>query len=158
MAKGEERLYGETSSSSGRRSGRTREKRQEEDFQEEGAQARPSRDCVRAGVIQQHHRDYLRHERECSVVEEFGVARLPRIAQGNSVRRTAGSIECREHGARSRSSQRGCACERARIGPGICSACIGCRRDRGSLDPRRHADSAQWMPSAEEAESVRIRR
>jgi len=58
----------------------TRKKGQEEDVQEERAQARPARTGACAGLFQQHHRHHLGHQRQRAGVEEFGIARLPRIA------------------------------------------------------------------------------
>ena len=36
---------------------------------------------------------------ERSVVEEFGIAGLSRVAQRNAIRCATGGVECREHGA-----------------------------------------------------------
>ena len=60
-------------------------------------------------------RDHHRHERKRFVVEEFRIAGLPRIAEGDAVRGAAGRVRCRQYGARSRGAQRGCAGERTRV-------------------------------------------
>ena len=74
--------------------------------------------------------------------------------KGTPVRRAAGGVERRQHGARSR-----CACVDVRVsGPGsgresairaLAAAGIEVR-----IHPRRDADSAQRLPSAEAAQSL----
>jgi len=40
------------------------------------------------------------------------------------------------------------------VRPRVGDPCAADRRSRGEVDPRRHADSAQWLPSTEAEESV----
>ena len=56
------------------------------------------------------------HGGERHFVEEFGLAGLPRIAQRHAIRRAAGRLERRQHGARSRRAHRRCAGQRAGSG------------------------------------------
>jgi small subunit ribosomal protein S11 len=74
--------------------------------------------------------------RQRAVVEEFGIARLPRIAQGHSVRRAAGRLERRQHGARSRRAQRGRPRQRSGFGPRVGSP----RAGRGGNRSAFHSD------------------
>src|SRR6202021_1014696 len=101
-----------------------------------------------------HNRDYFRHERQRSVVEEFWIARLPGIAQGYALRGSTGGVECREHGARSRGAQRGRARERSWVGARVGCACAGVFGNRSPLHSRRDADSAQRMPPAEKTQGL----
>ena len=89
-----------------------------------------------------------------TITDMNGNARLPGIAQGHALCRPASRVERREHGSRSWSAQRGCARERSGIGAGIGSARAGSFGNRSTLDSRRDADSAQWMPSAEKTPRV----
>ena len=59
------------------------------------------------------------------------------------------AIERRQSGARSRSALGRCACQRSGFGPRVGHPCAGCRRHRGAVHSRRHAGSAQRLPSAE---------
>ena len=63
--------------------------------------------------------------------------------------------ERRQHGARSRRAQRRSARQRPRLRPRVRDPRAGCGRHRSSQHPRRHADSAQRLPSAEAEKSVR---
>ncbi len=66
------------------------------------------------GELQQHHRHHHRPAGQHTVLEELRLARLPRVAQGHSVRGTAGGDERGQYGARSR-----CASVDVRVaGPG----------------------------------------
>ena len=61
--------------------------------------------------------------------------------------------QARDHGLRS-VDVRVC---RSGFGPRVRDSRAGCRGHRGSLHPRRHADAAQRLPSAEAPPSVRCR-
>src|SRR5438552_635893 len=90
----------------------------------------------------------IRHRRNLPV--PGGCDRLQRIAQGDAVRRAAGLAGCRGRGARPiRDEERGSSGEGSRLRTRVCRARAGCRRTAYRRDSRRHADSAQWLPSAE---------
>jgi hypothetical protein len=154
MANSRERPYGETSSS-GRRS-RTGKKRQEKDVQKEGAQARSARAMLRAGFLQQYDRDHYRYERQRSVMEEFRVAWFSRFAKRHALRGAAGRCERCQYGAGSWRAQRRRSRQRTGFRPRVGGARSSVFGNRSAIDPRRHADPAQRMPSAEAAQSVSV--
>jgi small subunit ribosomal protein S11 len=80
---------------------------------------------------------------------------LPRVAQRHSVRGAAGGDERGQYGAGSRRAFGGCAGERTGFGPRVRGASTGCGGDRCPVDSGRYADSAQWVPAAEETQSLR---
>ena len=127
---------------------------QEEEFQEEGEARRPHRHRAYPGHLQQHHRDHRRPGRQRDLLVERRFAGLPRIAQRNAVRRAAGGHDGGQQGGRS-----GLRSVEVRVsGPGSGRESAVRALSTAGIEVRQikdfYADSAQWMPAAEEEKSV----
>ena len=77
------------------------------------------------------------------------LARLPRLPQGNPVRRAAGRRRCSQRSPRPRPPLGRCPRLRSRLRPRVRDPRPRHRRHRGSHHPRRHAHAAQRLPSAQ---------
>ena len=88
------------------------------------------------------------------LVVQFGFAGIPRIAQGNAVRRAAGVADGREQGQGIGLRTVEVTCQRSRRGPRIGRARAGDGGSRSSVHQGSDTDSAQRMPAAEKAPSL----
>ena len=79
------------------------------------------------GLVQQHDRDLYGLGRQRTGLVEFGIAGVPRIEQGNAIRRAAGILDGRQQGQGIRVAVGGSASERSGRRPGIRRARLGNR-------------------------------
>jgi hypothetical protein len=125
---------------------------------QEGAQERARRHRPRACIVQQHDHHDHRPAGQHAVVGDFGRLRLPRLAQEHAVCGPGGCREGRhaaqEHGVKNVEVRVGGPGPGTRVG----SACAQRLRPEDHEHCRRHADTAQRLPSAEEASRLRARR
>src|SRR5579864_9279293 len=70
----------------------------EKDLQEERKEGGVQWSGPCAGLLQQHYRDVHRSGRQRPGVVELRFARIPRVAQGNTIRRPAGVAHGRQQG------------------------------------------------------------
>ena len=138
----------------GRRS-RAEKKGKKKKFKKKERKNVPFGIVLHSGVVQQHHRDHHRPAGQRAVLEELRLARLPRSRKGTP-------FAAQQAAHRTPPTWRAItACARSMCASAVPARAASPRSARWPpraskfVHPRRHADSAQRLPSAEAPQSVR---